>query len=261
MNNNKIMFMIVNDDVAYLQNSEMDHREWYISLGLNPDEYENVIRGFVMDGKIVFFKGSTFSYDADVMKAAKVYGARMRKTLNNQELGICCGIMINGYNSKWEPIVKINDDELVPLESDEKYLTLSDFIPKDDVVDFKNNYSDASFRKRAILATLITIILSIIIKVILVSTNKMYMSKFGDFIIVASQIIFLFSFIVGCLLKKNGAKLFGIAASLSLLLTFDILDLILGVTYFLFIVDEKFFSKFIAFSKGMIGKLKNLKKS
>ena len=32
---NKIQFMIINGDVQYLQNSTMDHREWFISLGGN----------------------------------------------------------------------------------------------------------------------------------------------------------------------------------------------------------------------------------
>ncbi len=58
--NNRILFMIIDDQVKYLTDSNMDHREWYVSLGLDPNNYENIVRGFVMDGKIIFFKGMNF---------------------------------------------------------------------------------------------------------------------------------------------------------------------------------------------------------
>ena len=40
--NNRILFLIYNNEVKYLQNSNMDHREWFLSLGGKPEEYDNL---------------------------------------------------------------------------------------------------------------------------------------------------------------------------------------------------------------------------
>ena len=53
--NNRILFIVINGEIKFIQNTTMDHREWYQSLGGNMDEYENVIRGYIMDNKIIFF--------------------------------------------------------------------------------------------------------------------------------------------------------------------------------------------------------------
>ena len=97
---NKIQFMIINGDVQYLQNSTMDHREWFISLGGNPADFEQVIRGFIMDNKIVFFKGLNFNYDQQVMNAAIIYSERIKQAMNNQNLEVYCGITISSYGAK-----------------------------------------------------------------------------------------------------------------------------------------------------------------
>ena len=53
--NNKILFMIIGNEVKYLADSNMDHREWYTSLGLDINNYDNIVRGYIIDGKIIFF--------------------------------------------------------------------------------------------------------------------------------------------------------------------------------------------------------------
>ena len=35
--NNRILFMIIDDQVKYLTDNSMDHNEWYKSLGLDPN--------------------------------------------------------------------------------------------------------------------------------------------------------------------------------------------------------------------------------
>ena len=60
--NQKILFIIYNGEIKFLQNSPMDHREWYQSLGGNMEEYDNVIRGYIIDNMIIFFKAN-LNYD------------------------------------------------------------------------------------------------------------------------------------------------------------------------------------------------------
>ena len=68
---NKTLFMIIDNQVLYLSDSNMDHREWYVSLGFDSSSFDNVIRGFIADNKIIFYKGF-FQYDDSVIKAAEV---------------------------------------------------------------------------------------------------------------------------------------------------------------------------------------------
>ena len=57
--NNRILFMIIDDQVKYLTDSNMDHREWFLSLGGNPNDYPNLVRGFISNGKINQIKTSS----------------------------------------------------------------------------------------------------------------------------------------------------------------------------------------------------------
>ena len=105
----KILFMIVDNEVKYLADTKMDHREWYLSLGYDNNNFDNIVRGYIIEGKIVFFKGMNFNYDEEVIKEAKKYASGMRLTLNNPQLEVWCGIVINSYGEKWEPVYKVSD--------------------------------------------------------------------------------------------------------------------------------------------------------
>ena len=110
--NNRILFLIYNNEVKYLQNSNMDHREWFLSLGGKQEEYEQLIRGFIMDGKVLFFKGSEFKYDNEVYDTARKFAHNIRSTLNNNNLVICCGILPGLPGQKCEPILVLNENEI-----------------------------------------------------------------------------------------------------------------------------------------------------
>lgn len=256
--NNKILFMIINNQVMYLQNTEMDHREWYTSLNLDLNLFESVIRGYVMDGKIVFFKGSTFSYDADVMKAAKIYGPTIRLAVNNQTLPVCCGILIAHYGAKWEPIVVLNEDELTGFVQ-EKVEVKKEVEPKqlEAMIDFKNDYTSEKYIKTAVIVTGITLVLSIIVKISMIISQKMYLSNGGDVIISFVQIGLLGGTIFTLMKKKDYSKYLGIAAGISLFLMFDLPDIILGILYSLFSIDMTYFTKGITLVKDLINKNKN----
>ena len=256
MNNNRILFMIIDKQVKYYQGADMDHKEWYISLGLDLNNFDNIIRGFIADGKIVFYKGQNFNYDDEVMRYAKGFAPSMRITLNNLNLEVWCGAMVNGFNSKWEPIVRINDNELTgiidePVKVEKK--VVSD-RPQESVIDFKNDYDNPAFIKRAILVSIVTLILAVIIKVILIANQKMYMSNRGDSFLMLLQIGLLGGSIYGYSSKKKYTKYLGIGAGIALLLMFDILDILLGILYLVYSIDESYYFKLIEMIKKVTNK-------
>ena len=241
--NSKILFMIIGNEVKYLADSNMDHREWYNSLGLDSNAFDNVIRGFIMEGKIVFFKGMNFNYDKEVLDAAKKYAPGMRLTLNNPNLTVCCGIVINSYGEKWEPIVTLKEEDLICINvsqvSPEEKTKPVEHIETGPVIEFKNDTTDDKFIKRTLILTIIILILSVVAKVLLIRGEKMYGSF--DVLLTIAQVALLILTIYGYKKKMSSAKYFGIAASICLIFTFDILDIILGIIYFVFNVDQGYF--------------------
>lgn len=257
--NNKILFMIVDNQVKYLSGSTMDHREWYVSLGYDVNNFENIVRGIVADGKIVYYKGSAFNYDAEVLDAAKVYTPSIRTSLNIN-YPVFCGILINSYNSKWEPIVQINENEItgfvVTQKKEEKKVEPKVPVETRPVLEFKNNYDDPSFIKKAVIVTGVVLILEIIIKVILFNKQEILKSSsFFDVLLSFSQIGLLGFCIFGYLKKIPYTKYLSIVASVLILFTFDIFDIIIGILYALFSIDQGYFISLI----NMIKKLKRSK--
>lgn len=258
--NTRNLFMIINNGVQILPNTNMDHREWYTSLGLDLNNFENTIRGYVMDNKIVFFKGSSFSYDDETYKAALIYSPVIRNYFNNQNLEVCCGIIINQYDSKWEPVVKISNEEIVnyhpvvnqPIEK--KDYSKVETSP---IIEFKNNYEDKKFIKTAVIVTSIVLLLVIIIKIILFQEQKiLQLSNPLDILLSAAQISLLGFSIYGYLKKLSYTKYISIIASVLVILTLDIYDIIIGIVYFLFSIDQNYFIKVINSIKKIIKKEK-----
>ncbi len=248
--NNRILFMIIDDQVKYLTEGNMDHREWYVSLGLDPNNYENIVRGFIMDGKMIFFKGSNFIADNDVMTAAKRHAPGMRLYLkNNYE--VYCGIEAHSLGGKWEPIVKINDNELTgivqPKVEEPKVVVPKETGP---ALEFKNDYNDPKFIKRAVSVTIVVLILSLIINIVSISTNKGM--QFIDILFTVAQVVFLVMTIQGYKQKKETVKVTGIIASALLVFTFNFLDTVLGIFYFVFSVDQNYILKLVEKIKGLM---------
>ena len=252
---NRILFMILNDTVLYLSQSPMDHREWYHSLGYDPQAFEQVIRGYIMEGKIIYFRGMNFNYDQEVIQAARRFSPKIRRDVQCPSLEVYCGIVIPSPGAKWEPVVRIQEEELTGMIAEpvkkEKEVQPIETGP---VLEFKNDIMDAVFVKRAILISGVVLALTIILKIILFSQGKiLHLNNTMDVLLSICQIgllgysIFLYS-------KKNGnAKYTALGASIALLLTFHIWDIVLGVLYFLFTIDQNYFVKVLNFFKK-IGK-------
>ncbi len=250
--NNQILFMVVNQNVQYLSNSPMDHREWYQSLGYDMNLFENIIRGYVMEGKIIFFKGSTFNYDQEVITCARQFSPRIRRDLQIESYPVYCGITIPSPGAKWEPVLQLKEEELTGIPhvevKQEEPVLVKETGP---AIEFKNDVSDESFSKRAIVVTGIVLVITFVLKIVLFSQDKiMHFNNFMDVILSLLQIgllgysIFLYS------KKESRAKYTALGASLALLFTFQIWDIVLGILYFLFTIDQSYFVNIVNLIKG-----------
>ena len=258
--NNKIIFMIFNNQVMFLQNSTMDHKEWFLSVGGIEDQFENLIRGFILNNKIVFYKGN-FSYDQEVLNCASFYGPYIRNVLNNNNLEICCGVLTNGQYNGWEPIVTLNEEELGKSLNHVKKAEESTEIqveakPQEPIIEFMNDYTNPEFIKTAIKFTLVILIISIIVKVIIFAFGNTVITGY-DKLIMFMQIASLTGTII-CF-KKNisKVKIVALVGAISLFLMFDIFDIILGIVYLLFIIDTNYITKSKSFIKNIIDFIKS----
>ena len=241
--NTSILFMIFNNEVKYLNNSNMDHREWFLSLGGNAEDYPNLVRGFISNGKIVFYKDN-FSYDEEVIKTAKRYAPSMKVVLGDN-LEVWCGVLPGRPGEKWEAIMKLNDNELTgfvqePPTSPPK--VNKEFV-QENVIDFKNDYENPKFIKGATIITIVVIILAIISKAILISGKHFKTGPSYDTLLMLVQFISLGYCIFGYNKKKKNTKIVSMVAALSLVLMFDVIDVISGIIYFLFNVDSSYFAR------------------
>ena len=254
--NNRVLFMIVDNQVKYLTDSNMDHREWYNSLGMDPNNFDNIVRGYVLENKIIFFKGMMFNYDEEVIKAARVFTPSIRLALNNPSLEVYCGIVVNGQGQKWEPVLRINENEITgfvqpkPVEQKTK-----EHIETGPVLELKNNYEDPKFIKVATIVTSIVLILIIITKIMLFSKNEILQAgHLFDVLLSLAQVGTLGFVIYGYNKKIPYAKYVGIIASVLIILTLNIYDIIIGILYFLFSVDQGYFIKLINLIKKLVNK-------
>ena len=247
---NRILFIVLNGEIKFLQNSAMDHREWYQSLGGSMEEYENVIRGYIMDGMIIFFKAN-LNYDDEVITFASKMGLKMREQLNQPDLKICCGIDPGHDGAKWEPILILQDTDLVGFKTEEQLQeeqkkqerqaqlqALQAGAEQGPIVEFKNDYEDPKFIKYATKFTLIMIVLAFVLKLIMIHNKTFLMSnRWNTLLLFAQMGGFIFS-IIGFNKKLSKTKYAGVLASITSIFLFDLGDIIIGIIYFLFTIDH-----------------------
>ena len=104
----RIAFMIINNEIMFLENNEMSHYEWYTSLNLNKEDFKNVVRGYIMDSRAVFCKGD-FSYDDEVIEKAKEYGEMIKKKYKRKKLELWVGVNVGEIGEIWPPTKLIKE--------------------------------------------------------------------------------------------------------------------------------------------------------
>lgn len=262
--NDRILFIIFNNQIQYCHDPNSDHRNFYQSLGGNPNDYENTIKGYIFKDKIVFFKNN-LTYDEEVINMAKRCAPAMKQQLNNPYLKVCCGINPGQNGTAWEPILTLNDSELTGYVTNKEIEQKQQAIKESErqqriaretttVVDFKNNYDDPKFIKFAIIFTIVILVLTVLSKLYLVYISEENITGLTKFLMVA-QILLLIGTLIGYIQKKEYSKYLGIGATVALVMMFNIIDIIIGVINFLFTVDQGYIVSILNSGKKGISKI------
>ena len=271
--NTSTIFMIIGDSIKYLDNPTVGHSDWYDELGLDRSNYQNTVIGAVVDNKIVFYK-SNFSYDDEVINCAKMFGLDVMRHINNYDYKVCCGVLLGKQKGDWEPIYTLNDEDIEGYKVKEKAKTRfergnndtkEEKIEKEivheqielgrEVIDFKNNLEDPIFIKKAIITSLITLILNIIITISWISIWPIHNSRVTTFCLFISSLLLIVS-IIFFKTKNRSVKITGLVAAILIAFNFNFLSIILGLYYFIFIVDENIISNAVINIKKLINKKK-----
>lgn len=80
----------------------MTHYEWAQSLGLPMNCFDEITRGFVNDGFIVFYKGN-FDYDDKIIEDANTYAGGIAKYCKLTSVKVYVGMKIGKIGEKWSP--------------------------------------------------------------------------------------------------------------------------------------------------------------
>ena len=239
----RVLFMILDNQVLYLDNSTMDHREWYLSLGKDPNVFEDVVRGFIMNHKIVFYKGINFHYDEQVVQEAIVHSSKIKEDLQDPSLEFYCGVVVHSYGEKWEPILRLTEEDLaknIVVEQPKKEeKNTKKVVESGPILELQNDYQDEKFLKFAFLFTIVIFILSVLSIIIYKVMNPRLGSRldsFTYFLLIMLFLLTLFGY------KRNLAmtKYVSLVTCLVMFFTFRLPIILLGIVYFLFTVNHKY---------------------
>lgn len=103
---NRIAFLIKDDGIKYLKDSTFSHLEWCRKLGISESEYENIVRGYVYMGDIVYYYGD-FKYDERVIDTALATYEEIAKYAELKDYSVYCGVAKGKIGELWKPILKI----------------------------------------------------------------------------------------------------------------------------------------------------------
>lgn len=102
----RVAFIILNNEIKYLRNSEMSHIEWCRELGISEDEFNNIVRGYVYNGEIVYYYGD-FKYDERVINMAVDTYEKIARDNGLVNYSVYCGVAKGKVGEIWKPILKI----------------------------------------------------------------------------------------------------------------------------------------------------------
>jgi len=106
----RIAFMIINDDIMFLQNSPMTHFEWAKSIEdkvkIDLSNFDKITRGYYLNNEIFFYQGN-FDANDQVISDAKKYTKIICNKFNLNNPSVYAGMEIGEVGTRWKPKVKI----------------------------------------------------------------------------------------------------------------------------------------------------------
>lgn len=122
----RLAFVIINGILHFMNNSKLSHYEYCAERGISKDEFNNLIRGYYMNGNVVFYKGN-FTYDKEMIPECLNYVRAIKLKTNIDKMDIYFGVIIDEKNEVWpfdyyygyisedNQIVKNNNEEKEPI--------------------------------------------------------------------------------------------------------------------------------------------------
>lgn len=108
----RLAFILIENKLYYLKNSEMSHWEFCKEKNISKDEFNKLLRGYYKDGSIYFYKGN-FTYDDDLIKETMKYLVKIKEDCRLPKMKIYFGQIIPKKDEPWQGDYyygKINDD-------------------------------------------------------------------------------------------------------------------------------------------------------
>lgn len=100
----RIAFAIINKDLHIIQNDPRGHKEWLLEeFGLDEQNFEKIVRGYIKEDKIVFYKGSDFTCDSEVCDIAYSYFYKLLSYTNSRKVNIYAGVIRGEIGEEWKP--------------------------------------------------------------------------------------------------------------------------------------------------------------
>lgn len=104
----RIPFAIINHKLVYTMFDKRSHKEWLKQVyGVSEEEYENIIRGYMKDGQVFFYKTSNFEpvdmqqLGIDSLKHIQIISMVYMNKYNPKCFN---GMHIGESGTQWEPI-------------------------------------------------------------------------------------------------------------------------------------------------------------
>jgi len=98
----RVAFIILDNDILYLQNSRLSHLQWAQSIGINESKFNSLTRGYVLNNNIVFYKGN-FDFDDHVIEDAYKYANSIKSKLSLNQAKVYAGLIIGEVGTIYPP--------------------------------------------------------------------------------------------------------------------------------------------------------------
>lgn len=96
----RIAFVILNNEIYFIRNSEMSHWEYCQSINVTKEVFDSLTRGYYLNGNIVFYKDN-FTYDNNVIAEGLKYLVRIKEECHIDKANIYFGLIVDKTKKIW----------------------------------------------------------------------------------------------------------------------------------------------------------------
>ncbi len=97
---NRIAFVIIDNKINFIENSEMSHWEYCQTLNVSKEKFNELIRGYYYSQRVVFYKDN-FTYDDNVIKEGLKYIVKIKEKCKFEKADIYFGLIIDKSKTVW----------------------------------------------------------------------------------------------------------------------------------------------------------------